>query len=136
MLNQVEKQQQTWSKTRMQEQLLFNVPPTKATNTATPIPNTDDESTVPENFIFFKRDGEKSTEPLWKPFKVPLLHKNGEQRYNENGKAIIIIAQDPKTLHSTVFLTNTEKHGEIKKARVVEMIGDYKKILEKDNDHA
>ena len=57
-------------------------------------------------FFYFKSDGEKSTEPLWKQFKVPILDENGEKRYNENGKTNIIIACDTKSLHSTIFLTN------------------------------
>ena len=77
---------------------------------------------------------QESTKPLWKSFEVPLLDKNCEQRYNENGKPITVTIPYPKTLHSTVFLTNSDKHREIKRAWVVEMIGDYKKILDNDKD--
>ena len=35
-----------------------------------------------------------------------------------------------------MFLSNPDEDGEIKRARVVEMTGDYEKILEKDKDHA
>ena len=125
-LHQVETQRQTCSKTRMQEQLLRNVPHTKATDIpahSPPNPDVgsnnpapDDDSTVPDTFVFLKRDGEKSTKPLWKLFEVPLLDKNGEQCYNDDGNPITIITRDPKTLHSTVFLTNPDKHGEIKRA--------------------
>ena len=133
-LHQVETQRKTCSKTQMKVQLLHSVPTHVAANTSMADADTDtnDESTVTDSFVFFKRDGEKFTKPLWKPFKVPLLDKNGEHCHNENGKPITIIACDPNYLHSTVFLTNLDEHGEIKKARVVEMIGYYKEILDKD----
>ena len=76
-LHQVETQCQTRSKTQMQEQILCNVPTCAAANTSTPNADTDNESTVPDSFVFFRRDGEKSTKPLWKPFEVPLLDENG-----------------------------------------------------------
>ena len=140
-------QRKTRSQTQIRDQLLQNNPPINDPDTITPsLPNPevtskdpppDDDSTVPDTFVYMKSNGEKSTKPpLWKPFKVPLLDKNGEQRYDDNGNPITIIARDPKSLHSTVFLTNPDKHGEIKQAQVAEMIGDYKKILDKDKDCA
>ena len=140
-------QQQTRSQTRIWEQLLQHNQPIIVPDTISPsLPNPqvsskdlppDDDSTVPDTFVYMKSNGEKSTKPpLWKPFKVPLLDKNGEQRYDDNGNPITIIARDSKSLHSTVLLTNPDKHGEIKQSKVVEMIGDYKKILEKDKDCA
>ena len=126
-LHPVETQRQTRSQTRMHEQLLCDVPPTNAPDIPSSSPpnpdfgsndpTPDDDSTVPDTFVFMKRDGEKSTKPpIWKLFKVPLLDKNGEQCYNDNGNPITIIAHNPKSLHSTVFLTNPDKHGEIKQA--------------------
>ena len=114
--------QQTCSQTRIRDQLLRNNPTINDPDTISPSlsdpevtskdPPPDDNSTVPETFVYMKCDGERSTKPpLWKPFKVPLLDKNGEQRYDDNGNPITIIARDLKILHSTVFLTNPDKHG-------------------------
>ena len=50
----------------MQEQLLWDVPPNKATNITTPTPNTDivnnnpatnDDITIPDTLVFLDQDG-------------------------------------------------------------------------------
>ena len=76
----------------MKQQLLTNVCTHLAVNSS-PSAHTDvDESTIPDNFVYYRDDGEKSGKHLWKPFKVPLLDKDGEQCYDDNGEPIIIIA--------------------------------------------
>ena len=53
------------------------------------LPKSENQKWTNVIFIFFKMDGEKSTEPLWKPFEVPLLDENGEQRYNESNEGFV-----------------------------------------------
>ena len=60
-----------------------------------------------------------SLESLWKDFEIPLL--------DVNGAPITIISKDPKSLHSILFLTKPHEHGKLRRARVVELIGDFDK---------
>ena len=70
------------------------------------------------------------SEPLWKEFEIPLLDENREPCLDDDGEPITIIAKDPKSLHSTIFLTKPDKHGEQRCAQVVELIGVFDKHLE------
>lgn len=69
-------------------------------------------------------------ETLWKEFEIPLLDEIGEPCLDNDGESIIIIANDPKSLHSTIFLTKPDKYGEQRRAHVVELIGIFHKHLE------
>ena len=91
--------------------------------------NTD----VPNNFVHLRDDGEfkpsiHTEKPakdasLWKEFKVPLLDKDGKEQLDTDGNPITAIVRDPKSLHSTVFLTDPDDNGEQHRAHVVEIIG-------------
>ena len=79
----------------------------------------DDDANPPNTFVYLRGDGEHddeqhpSPETLWKDSEVSLLDKNGEPCLDDNGEPITIIANDPKSLHSTLFLTKPDEHGEL-----------------------
>ena len=96
--------------------------------------STYDETTdVPNNFVHLRDDGEFNASihlekpvkdaPLWKEFKAPLLDKDGKEQLDTDGNPITAIVRDPKSLHSTVFLTDPDDNGEQHRAHVVEIIG-------------
>ena len=86
-------------------------------------PTNNDEDDAPNYFVYFKDDREEtSSEPLWKEFEIPLLDENRKPCLDDDGEPITIIEKDPKSLHSTIFLTTPDKHGEQTHTQVVELI--------------
>ena len=93
----------------------------------------------PNSFVYLRGDGEQNSnstssdlEPIWKQFKIPLLDKHGAPHLDDDGEPITVIAKDLNSLHSTVFLTKPDEYREVRRAQVVELIGDFDKNL---NDH-
>ena len=73
--------------------------------------------------------------PLWKEFEVPLLNKDGKEQLDANGTPITIITRDPKSLHSTLFLSDPDDNGEQHKARVVKIIDDWENYNKEEEKH-
>ena len=103
----------------------------------------DESQNIQNKVVHLRDDGEfnpskhpekpKKDKPFWKEFEVPLLDDNGNEQLNDDGTPITIIARDPKSLQSTVFLTDPDDNGEQRRARVVEITGnweDYNKEVE------
>jgi hypothetical protein len=79
------------------------------------------------SFVYFRDDGEHidsdgPTAPPWTQFEVTLKDENGNPRLYSKGDPITVIAPPPSELQGRVFLTKPEEHGDIKHARVVEIM--------------
>ena len=73
----------------------------------------DYDDTILNSFVYLRDDGGKtSSEPLWKELEILLLDKSEEPHLDDDGEPITIIAKDTKSLHSIIFLTKPDKHGE------------------------
>jgi hypothetical protein len=91
------------------------------------------------SFVYFRDDGEHldsdgPTAPPWTQFKVTLKDKNGNPRLDSKGDPITVIAPWPSELQGWVFLTKPNKHGDIKCARVVELMNLHDATPEKNKD--
>ena len=53
---------------------------------------------------------------------------------DDDKNPITFIANDPTSLHSATFLTKPDEHGEQRRARVTEIIGDWEKQLKTQQD--
>jgi hypothetical protein len=99
------------------------------------------ECTTP-SFVYFRNDGEHidsdgPTTPPWTQFEVTLKDENGNHRLDSKGDPITVIAPPPSELQGRVFLTKPDERGDIKCARVVEIMKwadandlEHKQILE------
>ena len=88
-----------------------------------------DESTW-KPIVYLKADGEIDTERIWKEFEIQLLDEDGNPRVDENGEPIMAVAMNPLDIETRVFLTKPDIHGNVKRARVVEMINEFDTTLE------
>ena len=70
------------------------------------------------------------TERIWKEFEIQLLDEDGNPRVDENGEPIMAVAMNPLDIETRVFLTKPDIHGNVKRARVVEMINEFDTTLE------
>ena len=87
--------------------------------------------------VHLQEEGEKQRKERiqeWKEFLIPLFDGDGTARQDENGNNLAAIAYNPADMHSKVFLTRPDEHGDVKRARVVEMLKDFDKNLESDKD--
>ena len=91
-------------------------------------------SDQPDSFVYFKDNGECVPDPIWKEFEVTLQDENGDPRIDDEGNPIKVIAPPPQDLLSRVFLTKPDERGEVKRARVVELIDKFDSELAKDPD--
>ena len=91
-------------------------------------------SDQPDSFVYFRDNGECVPDPIWKEFEVTLQDENGDPRVDDDGNPIKVIAPPPQDLVSRVFLTKPDERGEVKRARVVELINKFDDELEKDPD--
>jgi hypothetical protein len=96
------------------------------------------ERTTP-SFVYLRDDGEHidsdgPTAPPSTHFEVTLKDKNGNPRLNSKGDPITVIAPPPSELQGRVFLTKPDKHSDIKRARVVELMNLHDATLEKNKD--
>jgi hypothetical protein len=71
---------------------------------------------------------------IWKEFEVTLKDGNGNVELGPDGKPMIAIAPPPSDLCGRVFLTKPDERGEVKRARVVELIKDFKGKVAKNKD--
>jgi hypothetical protein len=91
------------------------------------------------SFVYFRDDGEHidsdgPTEPPWTQFEITLKDENGKPRLDSKGDPITVIAPPPSDLQGRVFLTKPDEHGDIKRARVVELMNMHDASLEKNKD--
>jgi hypothetical protein len=96
------------------------------------------EHTTP-SFVYFRDDGEhidsdSPTAPPWTQFEVTLKDEYGNPRLDSKGDPITVIASPPSELQGRVFLTKPDEHGDIKRARVVELMNLHDATLEKNKD--
>jgi hypothetical protein len=86
-----------------------------------------------DSFVYLKNNGENEN-PIWKEFEVTLQDGNGNVKLGPDGNPMIAIAPPPSDLCGRVFLTKPDERGEVKKARVVELIKDFKDNVAKNKD--
>jgi hypothetical protein len=58
-------------------------------------------------------------------FEVTLQDGNGNVKLGPDGKPMIAIAPTPSAFCGHAFLTKPDERGEVKRARVVELIKDF-----------
>jgi hypothetical protein len=87
----------------------------------------------PDSFVYLRDNGENEN-PIWKEFEVTLQDGNGNVRLGPDGKPMIAIAPLPSDLCGRVFLTKPDERGEVKRARVVELIKDLEGNVAKNKD--
>jgi hypothetical protein len=87
----------------------------------------------PNSFVYLQENGENEN-PIWKEFEVTLKDGNGNVKLGPDGKTMIAIAPPPSDLCGRVFLTKPDKRGEVKRARVVELIKDFEGEVAKNKD--
>ena len=92
--------------------------------------NSDDDESTWKPIVYLKADGEMDTERIWKEFEIQLLDEDGNPRVDENGEPIMAVAMNPLDIETRVFLTKPDIHGNVKRARVVEMINEFDTTLE------
>jgi hypothetical protein len=78
----------------------------------------------PDSFVYLRENGENEN-PIWKEFEVTLKDGNGMVKLGPDGKPMIAISPPPSDLCGRVFLTKPVERGEVKRARVVELIKDF-----------
>jgi hypothetical protein len=87
----------------------------------------------PGSFVYLRDNGENEN-PIWKEFEVTLQDRNGNVKMGPDGKPMIAIAPPPSDLCGRVFLTKPDKRGEVKRARVVELMKDFEGNIAKNKD--
>jgi hypothetical protein len=87
----------------------------------------------PDTFVYL-RDNEENENPMWKEFEVTLKDGNGNVKLGPDGKPMIAIAPPASNLCGRVFLSKPNERGEVKRARVVELIKDFEGKVSKDKD--
>ena len=91
----------------------------------------EENSTVEEKqFVFLRDNGEK--EPVFEKFECILCDKLREPRVDHEGKEVVVIGRSPNDVVSRVFLTKPDERGNLKQARVIELIGEFDDALDKD----
>ena len=104
-------------------------------------PNNFDHPTP--SFVYFRDDGETEddidpsdapTAPPWEQFEITLKDENGEPRLDARGNPITVIAPTPSELQGRVFLTKPDEQGDIKRARVVELMDLHDAQMEQNTD--
>ena len=71
-------------------------------------------------------------EPVFKQFEFILRDDFGEPRLDHKGKKIVVIGPSPNEVEGRVFLTKPDERGNMKRARVVELIDKFDDDLDKD----
>jgi hypothetical protein len=87
----------------------------------------------PDSFVYLRENGENDN-PIWKEFEVTLKDGNGNVKLGPDGKPMIAISPPPSDLCGRVFLTKPDERGEVKRARVVELIKDFEGEVAKNKD--
>jgi hypothetical protein len=90
-------------------------------------------SEQPDSFVYLRDNGENEN-PIWKEFEVTLQDGNGNVRLGPDRKTMIAIAPPPSDLCGRFFLTKPDERGEVKRARVVELIKDFEGNVAKNKD--
>jgi hypothetical protein len=86
-----------------------------------------------DSFVYL-RDNGKNENPIRKEFEVTLQDGNGNVRMGPDGKPMIAIAPPPSDLCGRVFPIKPDERGELKRARVVELITDFEGNVAKNKD--
>jgi hypothetical protein len=87
----------------------------------------------PDSFVYLRENGENEN-LIWKEFEVTLKDGNGNVKLGPDGKPMIAISPPPSDLCGRVFLTKPDERGEVKRARVVELIKDLEGEVAKNKD--
>ena len=108
--------------------------PTRSRNAANEIETTVEKEEKPtvgdKEFVFLRDNGEK--EPVFKQFEFILCDELGEPRVDHEGKEVVVIKPSPNDVVSRVFLTKPDERGNMKQARVIELIDEFDDALDKD----
>jgi hypothetical protein len=89
----------------------------------------------PDSFVYLRDNGENANnDPRWKEFEVTLQDGNGNIKFGPDGKPMIAIAPPLSDLCGHVFLTKPDERGEVKRARVVELMKDFEGKVAKNKD--
>ena len=91
----------------------------------------DDDVGEPTKFIYLRDDGEMPIS-VWKKYEFILCDKLREPRLDKEGKSIVVIGLLPEDLVQRVFLIKPNKRGDIKRARIIELINKFDDDLEAD----
>ena len=70
--------------------------------------------------------------PGFKQFEFFIVDKFGEPRLDPEEKEIIVIGPSPNNVVSRLFLTKPDERGNMKRARVVQLIDEFDDVLDKD----
>ena len=104
----------------------------ETTNHGEPVQNdnTADDG-EPTKFIYIRDKGEKPI-PVWKQYEFILRDEPGKPRLDDEGKPIVVIGMSPEDLVQRVFLNKPDERGDIKRARIIELINKFDDDLEAD----
>ena len=69
---------------------------------------------------------------IWKEYEIPLLDNEGNQRFDEKGEPMTVVAFDPTNMQGRTFLTRPNEDKEIRCARIVEMIDKFDENLKQN----
>ena len=70
--------------------------------------------------------------PVWKQYEFILCDKLGEPRLDLEGIPIVVIGIPPEELVQRVFLTKPDERGNMKRAKIIELINKFDDDLEVD----
>jgi hypothetical protein len=87
----------------------------------------------PDSFVYLRDNGENKN-PIWKEFEATLQDGNGNVKMGPDGKPMIAIAPPPSDLCGCIFITKPDERGEVKRARVVELIKDFEGNVPENKD--
>ena len=85
----------------------------------------------PTKFVYLRDKGEL-TILVWKQYEFILRGKLGEPRLDLEGNCIVVICMPLEDLVQRVFLTKPDERGNMKRARVIELINKFDADLEVD----
>jgi hypothetical protein len=88
---------------------------------------------LPDSFVHLRDNGENEN-PIWKEFEVTFQDRSGNVRLGPDGNSMVAIAPPPSDLCGRVFLAKPDERGEVKRARVVELIKDFEGNVAKNKD--
>ena len=89
------------------------------------------EDGEPTKFVYLRDKGEKHI-PVWKQYEFILRDELGEPQLGQEGNPIVVIGMPPEDLVQRVFLTNPDERGNMKRARIIELINKFNDDLEVD----
>ena len=69
---------------------------------------------------------------MWKQYEFILRDELGEPPLDAEGNPIVVIGMPPKDLVQRVFLTKPDERGNMKRARIIELINKFDDDLKVD----